>query len=411
MQWLERFVYNLVKNNSYLKNMLVRIYQLCFCGFGRIKGKIITKKQYSQIRKSFFGFHDRPSMNADGKVLSHVAKADFTNGIGHADIVIKDILTDKVSVVAHTICCNYQQGSLLTWFSPTQIIYNDANKDGPLTVIQDIKSGVKQTLPFHFFSVSPNSKYLSSVNFLRFGKGLEGYGYNINYPQEYSDDANKYLSTCQISDFLVFDVEDNSEVYRLSVQHAKDMSTGLIEDGYYYFSHSCFSPSSKKIYFLLRSSNNFYNTSQLFCYDLIDKHLTALASGGMVSHLSWLSDDRIIAFCNAKHDKSYGYYIFELSSNSVKKANIPKLRKDGHPHAIHSDAFYTDTYPDKERRQQLFYVNLLNDSVEEIVSVYSPLRFRGVSRVDFHPRLSLCRKYITIDSSHNSDRSQLILKL
>lgn len=411
MQWLERVVYNLVKNNSYIKNILVKIYQLIFCSFGRFKGKINTKKQYLQIRNSFFGFHDRASMNTDGKVLSHVAKGYFTNGIGHADIVVKDIKTDKISVVAQTICCNYQQGSLLTWFSSTKIIYNDANKKGPLTVIQDINSGVKKTFPFHFFSVSQNSKYVSSVNFLRFGKGLEGYGYNINYPQDYLADAKNNLSTSQVSDFFIFDVEDNSVVYRLPLQQAKDMSTGLIEDGYYYFSHSCFSPSSTKIYFLLRSSNSFYNTSQLFCYDLIDKHLSALASGGMVSHLSWLSDDCIIAFCNAKHDKSYGYYTFDLSSNSVKKINIPKLTKDGHPHAIDSDAFYTDNYPDKERRQQLFYVNLLNNSVEEIVSVYSPLRFRGVNRVDFHPRLSLCRKYITIDSSHNSDRSQLILKL
>lgn len=411
MQRLEKCIYNLVKKNSFIKNILVIVYQFVFCFFGLIKGKIVTDKNYTEIRNSFFGFHDRASMNEKGKILSHVAIGNFLNGIGCADIIVKDINTGKTNPIATTNCCNYQQGSLLTWFSPTQIIYNDANEQGPLTIIKDLSTGEISTFPFHFFSISPNSKFVSSVNFLRFGKGLAGYGYDINYPKNYIEDGEKKFSENEISDFVIFDLEESEAVYRLSIQQAKSHSIGLLDEGYFYFSHSCFSPSSNKIYFLLRSSNSLHNTSQLFSYDLNEKLLTVLPSGGMVSHLSWLTDDSIIAFCNTKHDKSYAYYVFNLIDNSVENVDIKSLDKDGHPHACSADAFYTDTYPDKERRQHLFYVNLSAKNVETILSVYSPLKFRGVGRVDFHPRLSLCTKYMTIDSSHNSDRTQLIIEL
>ncbi|NOR69067.1 MAG: hypothetical protein GQ532_05140 [Methylomarinum sp.] len=411
MQRLEKYIYNLVKNNSAIKDFLVKVYQFVFCFFGLIKGKIVTEYDYTEIRNSFFGFHDRASMNKEGQVLSHIAESKFVNGAGHASITVSDIHSGETHVVASTKCCNFQQGSLLTWFSDTQIIYNDVNEQGPITIIKDLNSDAIQTLPFHFFSLAPNSKFVSSVNFYRFGQGLNGYGYDINYPSQYIEDGESHFSTAKISDFVIFDIEESETVYRLSIQEAKKQSVGLIDDGYFYFSHSCFSPSSNKIYFLLRSSNSFYNSSQLFSYDLVEKQLIALPSGGMVSHLSWLSDSTIIAFCNTKNDKSFAYYVFDLTTGSVESAGILGLDKDGHPHARSADIFYTDTYPDKERRQYLFCVNLPQNSVQTILSVYSPLSFRGVGRVDFHPRLSLCENYLTIDTPHNSDRTQLILQL
>lgn len=411
MEYLEKYIYNLVKNNAFIKNILVVVYQSLFCFFGLIKGKIITEYKYTEIRNSFFGFHDRASMNTQGEVLSHVATNQFENGIGRADITVTDINSGDVSIVGSTLCCNYQQGSLLTWFSDSQIVFNDVNEDGPITVIKNLQTNSQKVLPFHFFSLSPDSKFISSVNFYRFGKGLDGYGYDIKYPSTFVQDGEDNLSHNEISDFVIFNIEEDKVVYRLSIKEAEKRSNGLIGDGYYYFSHSCFSPASNQVYFLLRSSNNLYNTSQLFSYNLTTNVLSVLPSGGMVSHLSWLSDVKIIAFCNALNDKAFAYYIFDLSDNSVKSINIAGLNKDGHPYAQCSDVFYTDTYPDKERRQSLYCVDLKKKSFERILSIYSPLNYRGVGRVDLHPRMSLCKKYITIDSSHNSDRSQLILDL
>jgi len=411
MQQLEKYIYNLVKNNAFIKNILVIGYQLIFFPMGLMKGKIVTKNKYIEIRHSFFGFHDRASLNRKGDVLSHVATNKFINGSGHADITVTNIHTNSTRIVAKTECCNYQQGSLLTWFSDSQIIFNDVENDLPVTVIKDINTDLVKKLPFHFFSISTDSRLVSSVNFHRFGKGLNGYGYNINYPDEFINDGEIKFSNNTISDFFIYDIEREESIYRLSIEEAKRHSYGLIEDGYYYFSHSCFSPSSDKVYFLLRSSNKLYNTSQLFCYDIVNKKLSALASGGMVSHLSWLSDSSVVAFCNTKDDKSYAYYVFDLNNNTVNNINVEGLNKDGHPHARVQDIFYTDTYPDKKRRQYLYRVNLIKKNVETILSIYSPIRFRGVGRVDFHPRLSLCGEYITVDSSHNSDRTQMVINL
>lgn len=408
---MEKFVYNLVKKNAYLKGVLVKVYQLAFCGIGLLKGKIVTSLNYQEIKGAFFGFHDRSSMNKSGDVLSHHIKGKFENGIGEAQISVTNIHTKMTKVIASTKCCNYQQGSLLTWFSNSMIIFNDISSQGPVTVIKDIVLNTTRELPFHFFSISPCSNYLSSINFCRFGKGLDGYGYDILYPDNYLNDAKNNISASRIGDFFLYSLVQNSEIFRLSIVDAKSLSFGLIENGYFYFSHSSFSPLSDKVYFLLRSSNTFYNSSQLFCYCLKGEKLMKLPTGGMVSHLSWLSNDEILAFCNTESNQEYGYYCFNVSENSVKSIRQKQLQKDGHPHSKGNHIFYTDTYPDRERRQHLYKVNTLSNNCEEILSLYSPLKYRGVERVDLHPRLSMCGQYLTIDSSHNNDRTQIILTL
>jgi hypothetical protein len=178
----------------------------------------------------------------------------------------------------------------------------------------------------------------------------------------------------------------------------------------YYFSHTSFSPNNTQVYFLLRSSNSVRNSSQLFVYNLINNKLKVLPTSGMVSHLCWLSDNKILAYSNVINGED-GYYTFDTETLAYQKViNAPNV--DGHPFRLDEDYFITDTYPNRYRRQKLFKVGHTNSLINEtILDIYSPFKFRNEERVDLHPRLSLCSNYITIDTSFKNERYQLVIKI
>ena len=131
------------------------------------------------------------------------------------------------------------------------------------------------------------------------------------------------------------------------------------------------------------------------------EELTLLGTSGMVSHLCWLDNFKIIAYCSVNNVD--GYYIFDLESSETTFFNNEHLQRDGHPScsssSLNGNDFITDCYPDRFRRQSLYKCNIENDTVKNIFDVYSLFKYRGVNRVDFHPRYSECGRYITIGLS------------
>ena len=415
MNLIERYVYDILKNNAKLKDGTVAIYQGIFSIFGKMKGAIRSNYDIQVFDDFFFGFHDKFSLNKEGKLLGHRASSTFIAGIGKAKIGYYEIdQPDVFHELAETSCCNNQQGSMLCWLSSNKIAYNDYIDNNVVTVILDINSKETEILPFHFASASPCSYLFSSINYCRFGKGIRGYGYDIAYNDEINSDAKNEISTSQCGDLVVYDIKNNEERYRLTSKEARELSISSFPklNGYEYFSHTCFSPDSQLMYFLYRSFNGKKNSSQLFVINFLTGELKEMPTGGMVSHLHWLKPRQIVAYCNLKDNKD-GYYIFDLNTDKVTPFIHAQLTADGHPNAYTNNerVFVTDTYPDRERRQPLYLVNEEKNTVEKILDVYSPRKFRGVERVDFHPRFSQCGKYVTVDSPHLNSRSQLVIKL
>lgn len=405
---VEKFIYNLVKKNRYLKDFLKFFYQLFFLPASYLNRKIKGDFEVVAEQDGYFGFHDRPSLNEDGYLISHInLELDFVS------ILVTDLQSEVIASV-ETNCFNFQQGSLATWFNKKSIIYN-YNLDGsPQTRIFNVQtSSVEKVLPFNFFSVSSNCQYVTSINFLRFASGLPGYGYDVPYDKHHISDSKESLPDAGVSDIIIYDVETCVEIKRFSISELVPLSTGLISDGYHYFSHSSFSPDNSKVYFLLRSSNQFKNTSQLFVYIISEDRLVVLPTGSMVSHLCWLNENNIAAYCNVLSNNipiSDRYYIFDVS-NQGNITSLNCVANDGHPCLIKDGFMLTDTYADRYRRQHLYYIELRSDSVLRSMSFFSPFKFRGLERVDLHPRLSACGRYVTVDTSYSGHRKQLVIKL
>ncbi len=401
---VERLVYNLVKKNRLLKDIIKYFYQLTFMPLALKNGKVKANARIVYESESFFGFHDRPSLNESGLLLGHRFKGDKWH---QADILMEDIHTGDVKWLASTQCCNLQQGSMLSWLSENRLIFNDMEDSGPVTRILDTNTGSEERIVGHYFSASPSGRFTTSINFLRFGLGLAGYGYHVNFPPQFTADAKHSFSEDRVSDLVITDLVKRQTIRRISMAETLPLCKSLIEDGYCYFSHSAFSPSENHIFFLLRSSNRQYNSSQLFVYSMIDDSIFPLPTGGMVSHLCWISDTQIVAYCNTV-STSDGYYIFDITNRSFDKYDFPAV--DGHPHALSNKQFMTDTYPDRLRRQKLYTVDVVTKEVSLLLDIYSPFKFRGINRVDLHPRLSRDGRFITVDSSYRGRRVQLVLE-
>jgi len=411
---IEKIVYNLVKKNRKLKNILRNIYQILNIPRNFFIDSLYINNDYldlvSYYDNSYFGFHDRPSVNSLGMVINHTNYHVNDDGEGEASLFISYLDNRAPLNLGKTRCFNFQQGSLATWIDDDTIIYNTESDGIPKVNIICLGNGSKKEFDFHYNSVSPNGKYLTVTNFLRYGRGLSGYGYNIDFPLEYKNDAKDKLGKSSLSDLVIFDVDLNKEVFRISISEARKKSRGLIESGYFYFSHSSFSQDSNKVYFLLRSSNDRYNSSQLFSYDIETSNLVSFDTNGMVSHLSWADNFNIIAYANTINFPD-GYYRFDLSTGKGTAILPDILTVDGHPNCLDKKVFFTDTYANVMRRQKLKFVDLERNLSVDICDLYSPFRFRDNNRVDLHPRLSLCKKYLSIDSSYKGYRCQLIFKL
>ncbi|EQC1056706.1 TPA: hypothetical protein U2I44_003754 [Providencia rettgeri] len=414
MNKFERIIYELLKKNAPLKNLFVLCYQSIFSFKSILSKKIQCNLDY-QVFDGFFGFHDRPSLNSNGQLLIHRPINKFKNSMGISELGFIDIKNDPntFKTIVTTSTCNYQQGSLATWLTENKIILNNSVNNSNRCQIYNTNGVLENELPFHFFSVSKCARYVTSISFARFGKGLNGYGYDVCYSDIEANDAKNKIPETELGDIFIYDLLTNKIVYRYSVQELNTISAGLLQDGYFYFSHSNFSPDSKFLYFLLRSSNRKLNTSQLLIVDLRSGKVLCAPTRGMVSHLDWISSTEIIAYCNCTIDRNDGYYIFTIKDGNIiaKKVNISRLTSDGHPSVLSNDIFITDTYPNRDRKQFLISVNLKKNKTNDIAIIFSPLKFRGINRTDLHPRISRCKNYLTIDTSYQNKRSQMVIDI
>ncbi|MEZ8120611.1 hypothetical protein ACED30_13975 [Vibrio splendidus] len=397
---LEIIVYNLVKNNRGFKNAILFLYQRFFCIFGVLKPKIITTNKYRVFEDCFFGFHDRPSMNRNSLLLAHRQNGKFHKGKGRALIGYFDLKSqdETFKVITETNCCNYQQGSLLTWLSDDTIIYNDSESGKPVTKVVSLDGNVEKKFDFNFYSLSLCRKYLTAISFDDFEKGMPGYGYLEIKPCEFTRKR-----------FSIISFSNSKLEFSFSILEARNY-VDFSDYGNEYFSHSLFNFDSSKCYFLYRANNGKRNVSALFCYNLISGKLLHLETSLMVSHLCWLDNNKILAFCSV--DSVDGYYIFDTLSGGVRRLESKYLERDGHPTCSQIKGLVlTDCYPSRERRQTLYSIDQNSEEVTVLFDVYSLLKYTDVKRVDFHPRFSQCNKFITIDSPHMKKRCQIVIEI
>ena len=206
MNKIESVVYNIVKNNYWLKNIVRNIYQGCYDLLpnydSTFKGEVIVREN------CFFGFHDLNPFDVTGKMhlcnRLHIPLRMPTRdehlelGYWYGDRF------EQWKKVGETNAWNYHKGCRLQWVNERECIYNMAEKEMLKSTIVNIDTLETSDVHWPIDTVSPDGQFATTFSYERLQKMMPGYGYLYG-------DADSYMSE-SISDhtgLFLIDLQKN----------------------------------------------------------------------------------------------------------------------------------------------------------------------------------------------------------
>jgi hypothetical protein len=408
---IERKIYDLVKSNPKIKNWVRDIYQRFFSfipvkqiGIENIK---ICKPGF------FFGFHDKSPWSFDDRYLLANKFSIPNRKINSSDSIevgyFKDEDCNQFQPLAKTNSFNWQQGCMLQWVGKkNEIIFNSFDGRKHVSKVLDLSGKELKEFPLPIGAVSPDGKFALSYSFSRMAKYAPGYGYE-NLPNDNIDDMipkGEGLSIVDLETQLVRKLFTINEI--VAIDFEKSM-----ENAHHYFTHCLFSPSGNKFVFYHRwiKNLNFVKTRMISC-DLDGSNKFIFPTNGMVSHIGWKDDKRIMAYCSTK-EFGDAYTLFEIDKKEYFRIGEGSFTSDGHPSfsPIDNNFFITDTYPDKFRLSSLFLFDCDSIKRYDLARLKQPMQFKQELRCDLHPRWNRAGTSICFDSAHRGKRALCVIKL
>lgn len=418
MNKFELFVYNILQNNPKYKQFFRNIYQSIFDLFPNRNEYFSNYYDYKE--DYFFGFHDISPFSFDSsKILANklidrnlclLNKAPIEVGY----FIFKDEKFQEFISIDNTLAWNYHKGCRLQWVDNNQIIYNTTNNlNNLISKIFNVKTNHFKYLSYPIDSISNCGNYATSFSYERLEKFMPGYGYNIK--------DNAFLDEKCPKKTGLFLVNINSNTSQLIISLydlvKKNSDSNILNNYFHYITHTQFSFDVKYISFLHRWTQGDYRkrSTNLIIYDINNNRFFKLPTDFMVSHYVWNNDNQILAYCKI-NDKNC-HAIFNIPNTNDYKIILPDiLNSDGHQTFINNKNFITDTYPDKFRMSKMYQVDLMNDQIKLIASLYSPKKFQTINfknhiACDLHPRISPCLNFVCFDSPRTGVRAIYTLRL
>lgn len=408
MNGLEKIAYNLVKKNPKIKNLMRNTYQTLMSIVPKKKKvssfKIIEREGY------FFGFHDKvPWSKDETMLLAHKLQNNSLENNYEIEVgYFKGEDNTEFVSIGTTNAWNLQQGSMLQWLNDkNEIIYNVWNGQNNVARIVDIHGHVVKELSAPIGAVSRDGKYALSYSFDRLNYGMVGYGYQSE------NDSEKQNPISSESGLSIIDIETNKVTRLFSIKEIVDLDyQESMKDGYHFFTHGLFAPSGNRFLFLHRWYKEGKQLfSRMISCDLQGQNIHIFQTNEMVSHISWVNDKQVIAYCNSK-EYGDGYHLFEDMSKHFSLVGEKHFTADGHPqHNALNNKIVTDTYPNRFRIQTLMIYDIEHDTKDIIAKLWSPNKYRDNVRCDLHPRWNHKGDKLCFDSAHTSIRSLCTIDL
>jgi len=373
------------------------------------KNVSITKfsKKHHHI---FFGYYDINPFNIDNtKILAIKTKSDTKK---RAEIGFFSLNNpDEFFSISSTKSWCWQQGARLRWFDENNkklISYNDFRDGKFINVIKNIENvDDERIISAPLYDISSDRKTGLSLNFSRLQRLRPGYGYSniedLTLENECPDNDGIYqVNLSSNKSKLIISYSDLLKKFPLNQDQ---------DNIHHYFNHLSFNPSGNKFLFFHLMQHENGRTNRLFVFYLNSKKILLLEDNLTVSHYTWRDDNNIlITAVDKKVNKTY-YIIYNTEKNSKKVLNHKYLNKDGHPTFLNDKSIIiSDTYPDINNKQDLFYYNIEKNKYLKLGSFYKRYKYQGETRCDLHPRISSDSHYISFDSTHQGLRSQYVLK-
>lgn len=358
----------------------------------------------------FFGYYDKRQWDPSGRYLLGY-ETDFMNRpprptdtavIGLIDLNEGDAFTP----LARTRAWCWQQGAMLQWLpgSQTEIIYNDRISDRFVSVILDVKSGERRTLPRPIYTVSNDGSWALSLNFSRLNVTRPGYGYaglqDHRHDDPHPEDDGIYRMNLRTGNHqLVVDMAS------LATFEPDDTMTGAT----HWVNHLLVNPQDQRFIFLHRWSqegNRRYTRMYTADPDGNERFLLPIEGA---SHFIWPDPNRVLVWAQTKEHGAH-YYMCTDRTGEVRPFAQGTLTRDGHCTLSKDGAWVlTDEYPDKEGMRPLILYRINDGRRFDIARLHSPPSLTGEIRCDLHPRWSPDGRFICVDSVHEGSRQMYLL--
>ena len=388
MNSIEKNIHTALSRWPIIKDFIKILYQMVFTITSNRKNHI-TCNVIKKFDNAFVGFHDvKCYCSHSGQAVFHKVNTNKRPKITVLDTVkicVYNFETDKTKVIESTRAFNWQMGSRLQILSSGDIVWNAIENNSLKSKL--FKDDDIHSQKYSIYSVS-GAGIAATVNFANIEKYMPGYGYVGNFTED-----------CERNEILIWDLINSIKLKSIKLEQLSEKS---------FITHLQFSPGGDFIAFFIRESSDHYNFStELVVYDWrTGKMIGCTRNLNVITHFTWF-ENLIIMFCLYKG--KFQYVIYDISLDTYSTYSSYQNLPDGHPNFLHGSGMVTDTYPDRRRRQKIYFNSDMNIAPNLIGEFYSPLYYRGYSRVDLHPRLHE-NGVISIDCIDSAKISTLLLK-
>lgn len=379
----------------------------------------VSEKSHASVRAvttgprvHFFGYYDKFPWDLSGRNLLGLETTFMDRPPGPDDVAIvgmADLEEDnRWQPLAETRAWNWQQGAMLRWL-PTApdrlIIYNDCEEGRFISVILDVHTGKRRTLPMPVYTVSRDGKSAMTLNFARVHRTRPGYGYTGP-----SDPYEEQL--CPDGDGI-YRMDLITGAHRLIVSLAQIVGIRhdpSMDGAEHWFNHLLFNKDDTRFLFLhrrRRPEGGWW--TRLFTANPDGSELFCVADHGMVSHFDWRNPHQILAWARQRGIGDR-YFLFTDRTDEDEVIGEEVLTCDGHcSYSPDGRWILTDTYPDGERMRTLLVYCPEENRRVDLGRFHSSELFEGEIRCDLHPRWSRDGRQVCFDSIHEGARQIYVM--
>lgn len=370
----------------------------------------------------WFGYYDKLQVDPTGRYVlgmkvgfeGRSPVAEDTLEIGMVDL--ED--NNKWITFGKSNAWGWQQGCMLQWRpgSENEVIWNDREGDSFVSRIYDIHTQKMRTLPKAIYTLSPDGSFALGTEFNRIQYLRPGYGYpGVKDP---------YSSVKAPKDIGIYKMDletgENKLIISIADMAAVPKNGETLENYWNYFNHILVAPDNERFVFLHRyrrakvtdsvqGENPFI--TRMFTSNVSGEDTYLLDPSGNTSHFIWNGNDKICAWTKPE-GKPWGFYMLYDKLDTVESVGEGVMTVNGHNTYVpntNNEWILNDTYPNDDRKQELYLYHTPDDSKTEIGKFFSPLEYKGEYRCDLHPRTDRDGEWAIFDSTHDGDGRQMYM--
>ena len=180
----------------------------------------------------------------------------------------------------------------------------------------------------------------------------------------------------------------------------------------HWFNHLLYNTDGSRFIFLhrWRGPEDKTFSTRMFTAGADGKNLYVLDPHGRTSHFIWRDREYVLAWAWHPSLGQERFFLYKDRSDEVSAVAPEVMTVNGHCTYLPGGRYIlNDTYPDKDRNQNVYLYEIATGKRKPLGSFRSPQEYTGEWRCDTHPRYSPDGGRVCIDSAHAGGRQMYLL--